>query len=370
MALKLKKKIGTKSNKSDYTSKFQKKSKDVLERTYKERAKESPKSTGKTIYNQDRLDEYGIRILPVDTKKEGEYYINFLPQSYDKDVPSHEEISVHYQCGIKNDAFICMEKYSSGKEDCERCKTQAEGWRKYGNKDEKVKSELVQMYPQDKCVYLLENLGPKYLKDEDSDGILYIKDFPKKGFHAKVIEETRDKKTGKMIDIADVEEDGRLCYFKVSIKDAKDKGKYPEYGAVDLMDRDQPIDNRVMETLTRLIEDAAEEDMTAIQFLLHFPDQDEVKKSVATEIHCWDNDSEDDDAPKTKGEKKKQSKKKEEEEEELDLDELEETLNNMKTGFQIKRFCKENDLEDVIDKDMDRDEMIEAILTHFAEQQE
>lgn len=353
---------------SDIISKFKKRKQEVLEKTWNRRSAQSSGGQGRDIYNHDKLEKYGIQILPVNTQKEGEYYFNQLPQSFDDEVAAHEEVAIHYQCGIKNDQMICMERYTEGKDNCHRCNVQKEGWRKYGKEDKKIKKQLADMYPQDKVVYLLENLGPKYLKDEEPDGILYIKDLPKKGVHAKIQDEVRDKKTGKMIDIADLEDEGRLIYMKVTIKEDKEKAvKFPEYGSFDLMDRDIPIHKNVLKTLSRLIEDAEAEGMTAIQYLLRFPEDGEMEKIMETEVFDFDTTT-DDAAPKTKKEKEKEKKGSSKKEDEIDIEELEETLNNMKTTFSIKRFCKENDISELIEDCDEREEMIEAILTHFSEQ--
>jgi len=355
-----------KSSSSSITSKFKKRTSETLEKTWNKRTRKSGGASGKDIYDHDKLDKYGIQIMQVNTQKDGEYFFNQLPQSFDGDVEPHEEVSIHYQCGIKNDQMICMERYTEGKENCHRCNLQKEGWRKYGKEDKKIKTVLAGMYPQDKVIYLLEDLSPKYLKDEEPDGILYIKDFPKKGVHAKIQDEVRDKKTGRMTDIADLEDEGKLIYMKVTIKEDKEKNaKFPEYGSFDLMDRDLPVNKKVLKTLEKLIEDASEEGMTAIQYLLHFPEEGEMKKIMETEVFDFDLSS--DDAPKTKKEKEKDRKNVKEEDGEIDIQELEETLNEMKSTFVIKKFCKENDIYEVIEGCDERDEMIEAILTYFSE---
>lgn len=361
--------LGKDKSKSPSFSKFQKRSEETLQKTFNERNKQSKGSSGKSIFNQDKLLKYGIEVFPLDTKKEGQYYFNILPQSFDKDIAAHEDVPVHYQCGLRNDAFICMEAYTEGKQICHRCTVQKEGWRKYDKNNKKEKDKLVSMYYKDRVIYLLEDLGPKYLKDEEPSDTLYIRDLPKSA-HAKIQDEVRDKKTGKMLDIADIEDDGKIVYMKITIKADKQGNSYPEYSSFDLMDRDFPINPKIMKKLEQLIEDAQEEDMTAIQYLLHFPDNDEIKESMDTEINVCESseDEEEEEKTKKKGDKKS-TKKDEKKEDEINIEELEIELNEMKTTFQIKRFAKENGIEDAIEQGMDRDDMIEAILIYISEQQ-
>jgi len=312
-----------------------------------------------TIFNEEKMEEYGIEEIKY-TKK-GEYFFNALPISDDPDEPYHKEVPVHYGVGIDNDQFICMNLYTKGEEKCYRCLTQKKGWKSWNRKDGSVKKQLVSMYPSDRCLYLVWDESAR-AKGEEPEEKIYIWNAPKKGAHAKIQNKVRNKKTQETLDISDVSDDedseGRTIYMKVGIKEVVDentkvKSEFPQYDDFELHERDEPIPKKVLKQLRQLIDDASEEGMNAIEFLLRFPEQDELETAMSTEVAV---DTENEDEPETKEDKRRNKKKITVEDELEDLD----------TKKEIKLWAKKKKIwGDVVDWSMDVDEMKEAIVEHF-----
>jgi hypothetical protein len=356
-----------KTKTSNKETKFQRRSEGTLQKAYENREKRSSGITGKTIFNTGRMEEYGV--LEKKMTSPGEYYFNILPISFDTNISYFEEVPVHMNCGIDNDHFICMERYSEEK--CFRCSIQKKGWRSYNKNDPKQKNALVGMFPSDRCIYLIQDVTEKNLEDGEIDENIYIWNAPKKGAHEELQDSVRDKKTQRILDISDMSEDndthGRIVYMKVTVRESvddktKQKKKFPQYGSFSLVERDDPIPDSIKERLQEIIE-AAEEDngKNAVQFLLHYPEEGEIEESMKSENFEIGEDNENDEPPTRKPFVKKQKK-------EMNLEELREELEE-KSKIKIKVWAKENNLwDEIIDDSLNKEEMIEAIIEHYENQ--
>ena len=123
--MKIKKKFNSEKFKKDIRSKFKPKNKNVLEKIYEEREKRSSMGGGgKTIFNQDILNELEIKEFKPNTQKEGTYFTEILPCSYDPEDAYFIEVPEHTMVGAFNDKFICMQRFRD--KPCYRCKKQKE----------------------------------------------------------------------------------------------------------------------------------------------------------------------------------------------------------------------------------------------------
>lgn len=358
MALLKKKTGGSKSN--SIRDKFKKRSSDTLQKSYEDKDKRSGGGfAGKSIFDTEKMEQFGIEEYKPN-KHPGEHFFNILVQSYEDDVPYFKQVSVHMGVGMDNDQYICMQRYEEG-EKCARCAKQAWGWRELDKDDPKIKQQLVSMYPSDRAIYLVYDVSKKYTENGDPEPIIKIWSAPKKMVHSEIQDLVRDKKSGKIIDISDIDEDeGRIVFMKAEIKEDKKAGsKFPNYGSFDLLERDDPIPDEVLEKLDELISAANEEGMSAIEYLLKIPDQDEIEESQKTEVLGEEKKS-------SSSNRQKLNKKKEEEPEEKNPDELIEELMEMNT-FKLKKWMKDNDCFDLWEEGIDKEELIEAIIDKLSE---
>lgn len=359
-------KFGKKSSSGSVKDKFKKKSSDTLQRAWENRDKQSKlSSVGKSIFNEEMMEKYGI--TEIKYTKKGEYWFAVLPISHEEDVPYFEEVSIHGNVGIDNDSYLCMERYKEDG-DCYRCTVQKHGWKKYDKSDPKIKSQLVAMYPNDRCIYLVYDLTDKLSKDEDVEPVIHLWNAPKKdSAHERLQDAVRNKKTGEIVDISDLGKDGKIVYMKVTIKEVKEgegkkAGNYPQYGSFELIDRDDELPDELLEALDKIVSDAEEENMNAIQYLLHYPEEGEIEESMKTEIF----ESGEEDEPPVKSDKKKKTTFKKEKK--VDLDELQEELEGM-SKIKLKIWCKEKKLwDEIVDDSLEKDEMIETILEYYSKQ--
>lgn len=344
---------------------YQKKDESTLSKSYEERDKRTKTvSRGKSIYVTERLEEFGISEWKP--TKAGEYFFIILPQSIEATIPYFKAIAKHSNVGIENDNFICMQQYTDGDQKCFRCLKQAEGWRMFDGKDKIVKSQLVSMYPNDRIIYLIYDVTSQFLEDEEPEETIQVWDAPKLGAHAGIQDTVRDKKTGKILDISDISDgsdsQGRVVYMKVTVREDKETGnRFPQYGSFDLIERDTPIPDSVLEKLEELMSTAESEGMTAIEYLLHFPESEEIEESMSTELIEFDKSP------------IKKAKKKKEEIPKINIEEISEEITNLK-GLKLKKWIKSNiDSEDerneILEMD-DEDEMKDAIISYFENENE
>jgi hypothetical protein len=355
----------------EFKSKFKKRNQSTLENTYKDRDKQSKGSAGggKSIWDTEKLEENEIKLVKINSQKKGQYAWDLLPISFDPKIPYCEEVQVHGGVGSDNDNYICMKRYKDDK--CYRCQKQNDLFREENDDN---KDAIIKFYPQDRVAYLIYDRTVEFTEKEEPEPIIGVVTLPKKSCQGQIQDLVRDKKSGKIRDISDIEEDGegQTVYFKVSIKDDK-KRKFPNYESFSLEDRDAPIPKKVLKKLNALIEMAEEDSMNVLEWLFHIPTQKEIEESMKTEniksggkkkSKSKDDDDDDDD-----DEKETKSKKMDKKLLKMDIDELEDEINEMKSG-QLISWAKKHGIDDIVDDDMSRREMVNAILEHVAEIQE
>ena len=363
-----------KKDKDDFESKFEKRGQSTLEDTYNNRDMQSKGSgggNGKTIFDIKKLEKYGINIVKIPIKK-AQYAWDFLPPAFSKDIPYTVDVPVHQAVGIDNDSFICMKRFKTG--DCHRCKIQQKMFQ-----NEEPTDKVKRLYPQDRIAFIFYDRTIEFTDKETPEPRISIATLPKKACQPQIQDLVRNKKTQKIYDISDISEDGegKTVYFQVNIKEGdKEKGKqapkFPNYVSFALEDREEPIPRKVIKKLVELIEDAEEENMNAIEYLLHFPDDAEIEKSMATENNNEEKtgkklkDSGDDDRKQQRSSSDNVSEKKLKK---MDIDDLEEELKEMKSE-KILSWAEKYDLEDIVNEDMSKREMVSTLLEHIAELQD
>lgn len=231
-------------------------------------------------------------------------------------------------------------------------------------KGAKPTDEIKRLYPTDRATYLLWDRTEEFTENKDPEYKLSVWAAPKTKVHAEIQILVRDKKTKTTLDISDVEEDGegRTINFEVH---QKNKDDYPEYKGFNLLERDEPIPDEILEQLEAFIDEADSGDYKhPLEMLLHIPEYDEIVESMKTEV---DGSEEEEEENKSKKGKRKFGKdKKEEKEDQVDEEELLENLEGLKeeleemNNFKFKKWCKQYDYEDALE--MDKDEAIEAII--------
>lgn len=258
---------------------FQKRSSDVLERTYEERGKRT-KSTGmgKTIWDKEKLDAFGIE--EFNCLKNGSYFIEALPLSFEAGVPYSRELCVHFQVGFAGDHFICMHRYQGAK--CYRCEQQALKFREMPRiPGQKIPDHIKALYPNDRMGYLIWDRTAELLNGESPSNLIQVWNMPKKKVHEEIQSRVRDKLTRQTLDISDLTPggDGRTIAFEVAMD-----GPFPVYKGFDLIVRSSPVPPEIAEKLVDIIKAANESGFkNAIDYLLHIPTYDEVKTSMLTE---------------------------------------------------------------------------------------
>jgi hypothetical protein len=273
---------------------FKKRSQETLDRTYEDRGKRS-KGTGmgKSIWNQERLKDYGIE--EFNCLKNGTYFIEVLPLSFDPTVSYARELVVHFQVGISQDHFLCLHRYSGSK--CYRCEEQAKLYRSMPRvPGQKPPDHVRALYPNDRMGYLIWDRTAELLNGESPSPIIQVWNMPKKKVHEEIQARVRDKITRHILDISDLTPggDGRTVSFEVAMD-----SQFPQYKGFDLSPRPTPVPPEIAKILTNVIQDSTDGGYkTAIDYLLHVPTYEEVKASMLTEK---DDDAKDEDKGAPKG---------------------------------------------------------------------
>jgi hypothetical protein len=258
---------------------FQKRSAEVLDRTYEDRAKRS-KSTGmgKTIWDREKLEAFGIG--EFNCLKNGSYFVEALPLSFEAGVPYSRELCVHFQVGFAGDQFICPHRYHGEK--CYRCEQQAKKFRETPRvPGAKISDALKALYPNDREGYLIYDRTAELLNGESPSLNFNVWNMPKKKVHEEIQARVRDKITRQTLDISDLTPggDGRTIGFEVAMD-----GPFPSYKGFELIVRPSPIPIEIAEKLSVLIAAANEAGFkNAIDYLLHIPTYEEIKASMLTE---------------------------------------------------------------------------------------
>ena len=88
MALSFKDRMKKKSkDEDDLRNKFQKRKKSTLKETYEEKDKRSSMfGETKSIFNKELMEELGLEEFKINTKQDGNYFLEALPCSFDGDV--------------------------------------------------------------------------------------------------------------------------------------------------------------------------------------------------------------------------------------------------------------------------------------------
>jgi hypothetical protein len=256
-------------------NRFQKRKAETLEQTYQEKDKRSKAgSLGKSIFNKELLSKFNISEFGV---KAGTYFLDILPLSFEATAMYHREIQVHFGVGFSQDAFICMHRFKTDR--CYRCETQQKLYRE----NNKVTDEIKKLYPSDRVLYLLLDRTAELANGEAPNTQWSVWNCAKKKVHNEIHSRVRDKITHVTLDISDLSigGEGRHVGFEVEIQK-----NFPLYKAFDLYKRDSPVPDDVVVSLSAFIEEAEANGFTSnktIDYLLHFPDYEEVKDSMLTE---------------------------------------------------------------------------------------
>jgi hypothetical protein len=347
-------------SKSSLRDKFKKRKQDVLETAYEKREEQSKAgSAGQSIFNEEMLEKYDL--VAISKPDWGDFYAEIMPVSYDEEVPYFLELPVHGGVGLSNDNFICMQRWPKGKNKrCFRCEVQSTKFRALG--DKKITDEIKALYPSDRVIYLFWDRTDEMANEEDQTYQLKVWASPKKGVHAKIQAKVRDKRTKQILDISDVSEDGdgRTVYISV---DKKEKGKWPEYNDFELIQRDDPIPDEILEQLDEFITDAEKAGFAhPLEMLLHIPEYDEVKESMATEGDDDDPNDEDDNeesSGRSSSGSGKQAQAVDEDELNNQLEKLEADLLAM-TPVKLRMWCRKNGHE--YDKENPQEDTVENII--------
>jgi hypothetical protein len=354
---------------SSLRNKFKKRNQSILEKTYEERNERSKAGGGgRPIFNQELMQEFGIEDFKT---VQGDRFVELLPISFEDNIPYFKEISVHFGVGFNQDAFICVNRLNNGR--CFRCEFQNKMWR---DQVTYTKDDAKKLYPLDRCVYLLWERTKELVDGESPDYTFQLWAAPKTKVHGEIQARVRNKITGKTLDLSDVSEngDGRTISFTIK----KNKGEFPEYRAFDLLERDMPIPDEVIEKLDQIISYAIEQGYNnCIEMFYNIPDYDEIKESMETEM--------DDEPSANKGETTGSVRKSlkpdqssatpsttgstSSSDEDAIMEILEEKQAEMEQAkanpLKWRKWCKDNDYEDAIS--MNVDEAIPAIIDDMYE---
>lgn len=351
---------GKKKATTNLRERFKKRDNSVLEKTYKERADQSKGNQGKTVWNEDVLKELGIKEFKPSESRD--YYFEVMPPSENPYTPYFNELPIHFGVGFSKDAFICMQRFS--REPCYRCEAQQKKIRalvdsKVGNEKISYTDEIKSYFPSDRAVYLMWDRSDEIGKDQEPDYSLSVWAAPKTKIHEELQVRARDKRAEMSHDISDVSEDGegKTVTFEL---EKKANETWPTYKGVQLLDRDEPIPDEVLENLEAFLEKAESigYKQHPLEILYHFPAYEEVQSSMKTE-------EKDDEEESTQTKKKKYNEDDEEDgKDSLDiLVEFKEYLTNL-SSFRFKKFVKTLDnSEDLLEEDKEDaiSEIIEGI---------
>jgi hypothetical protein len=280
---------------------FQKRNQEVLDQTFENRGKRS-KGTGmgKSIWDKEKLEKYGIEEFYC--LKNGSYFVEVLPLSFDPGVSYSKELCVHFQVGFSGDHFLCLHRYNGSK--CYRCEEQAKLYRQIPRvPGQKPPDKIKALYPNDRMGYLVWDRTAELLNGESPSPIIQVWNMPKKMVHEEIQSRVRDKITRHLLDISDMNPggDGRTVSFEVAME-----GPFPKYKGFDLTPRPSPIPPEIAEKLVALIEESTKLGFkTAIDYLLHVPTYEEVKTSMLTETDDQDENREKTPLDVPKGEEDK-----------------------------------------------------------------
>jgi len=344
---------------SSIRNKFKRREQSVLDKAYESRNERSKGgSGGRTVFNHEIMNKYGIEDF---SPTHGDHFIEIFPVSFDPGEPYFKEVSVHFGVGISNDAFICMQRYAQKR--CYRCEVQN---KMYRDLETYTKDQAKKLYPTDRCCYLLWERTKELIDGEDPDYTLKLWAAPRTKVHSEIQEKARDKINRYTLDVSDLTEngDGRTIGFTV-VK----QGDFPDYKAFDLIQRNEPIPEEILEKVHKIISDAEEKGYkNAIEMFFSLPEQSDIMESMASE---GDGPDEFDRPAKKEVEEGSSSKPQdsnEDPEKELinELNKIEEELFEIsKNPLKWRKWLKENDYEDALD--MDKAEAIQAIIDDMYE---
>jgi hypothetical protein len=357
----------------DIRNKFKKRKKSTLKETYEEKDKRSSMfGESKSFLNKELLEELGLEEFKISTKKDGNYFNEILPCSFDPEIKYFLEVPVHYRVGMDNHTFVCTQRFLS--KPCFRCKTQ----KKLYGIHKKTTDEIKKLFPNDRVLYIVWDRTNELANEKDPEYKLKVWCAPKKGVHSEIQSKVRNKLTKEIIDISDISEDGegKTVYFEIAIK-TNDKGDdIPTYEAFDLVDREEAIPKKILKLLDNLIEEL-ESRMTKemkhpLQVLLNIPSYEEVEEAMEDEVFDEEEEKEDKKGKSKKEKLKKYQKEADDEDEKdddesVDLEQLEEELSDM-SKLQILRWMKENGLKKHIDTDLDKEELIKKIMSLYSDE--
>ena len=367
--MKLKAAKKTSGKKSVLRDKFKKRSQTVLDKTYDDRNQRSKGAMGKSIFNEELMEQYGIEEF---SPTAGDHFFEILPISLSPTIPYFREISIHFSVGFTNDAFICMQRHQiGGNKRCFRCETQAKMWKK---QELYKKDDIVALYPVDRACYLLWERTKELVDGESPDFTFKLWASPKIKVHSEIQEKTRNKISHQTLDISDVsvDSDGNGDGRTVSFTIVK-QGDFPDYKAFDLLTRDEPIPDEVLEKLDEIITASEEQGYkNCIEMFFDLPEYNDIKESMETEM---EDDLKDDPSIKSPASRTslKQKQQTNEDQMEKEDDAFMEELNDFKHELEAigqkpllwKKWCKENDYEDALQ--MDTLEAIDAIIDDMYE---
>lgn len=361
------------SNTGGIRNKFKKREQSVLDKTYESRDEQSKfGGVGKPLFNQELMKQFEIEDFKTSP---GDRFVEILPISFDPTVPYFKEISVHFGVGFNNDAFICLNRLNQGR--CYRCEFQQKMWR---DQETYTKDQTKQLYPMDRCVYLMWERTKELVEGESPDFTFQLWAAPKKKVHFEIQEKVRNKITKETLDISDlsIDGDGRTISFTIQ----KNKGSFPEYRAFDLLQRDVPIPDEVVMKLEEIVNYSQEQGYNnCLEMFYNIPDYDEIKESMETEFD--DDNSESNETPTgTTGQQRTSFNRSnvsstpsntgtsqgdsEEEEIMAYLEELQGELEVIsKNPLKWRKWCNENDYSDALG--MSTDEAITAIIDDMYE---
>lgn len=354
-------------------NKFKKRDQSVLDKTYDDRNERSKAGgMGRPIFNQDLMANYGIEDFMTTT---GDRFVEVLPISFKPTVPYFREIPVHFGVGFANDAFICMHRFrgqQATSHRCYRCERQQIMWR---DQQTYTKDQAKAMYPTDRACYLLWERTKELIEGESPDYTFKLWASPKSKVHSEIQEKVRDKLHRVTLDISDVNEggDGRTVGFTI-VK----QGDFPDYKAFDLIPREDPIPDEVLEKLDQIIRDAEDQGFdNCIDMFFNLPEYDEVKESMATEVE--EEQKPDDDSPANRRSLRPASSQSDTSDDNVkgDLAAAEEDIMNeleqlqaeleviSQNKFKWRKWCVDNDYESALD--MDIVEAVPAIIDDLYE---
>ena len=356
-----------KSGKSNIRDKFQKRDQKTLEKAWEERDKRSGFGTGKSIFNEELMEELEIGEFKPDTQKEGVYYCEIMPVSYDPTEAYFIEVPIHQQVGMNNDNLVCTQRYAlkGFQAPCFRCITQKQ---LYKESQGETTNEIKALFPRDRVIYLVWDRTEEFNNDAEPVYKLDIWNAPKEGVHSKLQSKVKNKRTQELIDISDVSKngEGKTVYTEVEIRENVDKGtkkkqKFPQY-EIDLLDREEPIPDEILEKLDFVIEELqkrmSKKHNNPLEVFIHFPEEGEMETAMATEVYSNNNDN--------GGESKKDDDDEVNALLEIDLEQLYEELTAMKSTFKMKRWIKENGLEDDIEtQGKNAEELVDSIVEYI-----